>query len=184
MKGAPDPPHRHRFPADLISHAVWPHHTFRLGFRDVELMPAERGVAGSDEAIGRRCRKVAQAFANRLRRRRPKPGDRRHLGAVVIRITGVQHDLRRAVDPAGVVLGVLVQGRRNSRAATRFLRRRLKGLRDVPRAVVTDRLKSSAAATRTVIPHVEPRQGRYRTTGAERPGRRTRVSRPASGSGA
>src|SRR5689334_18518930 len=69
MKGVPDPHYRHRFPAEIISHAVWLYHTFCLSFRDVELMLAERGVVVSDETIRRWCRKFAQTFANRLRRR-------------------------------------------------------------------------------------------------------------------
>jgi len=44
MKRDPDPHHRHRFPAEIISHAVWLYHTFCLSFRDVELLLAERGV--------------------------------------------------------------------------------------------------------------------------------------------
>jgi putative transposase len=96
MKRAPDPHHRHRFPAEIISHAVWLYHTFCLSFRDVELMLAERGIEVSYETIRRWCRKFAQTFANRLRRRRPRPGDRWHLDEVFIRINGVQHYLWRA----------------------------------------------------------------------------------------
>jgi putative transposase len=64
MKRAPDPHYRHRFPAEIISHAVWLYHTFCLSFRDVELMLAERGIEVSYETIRRWCRKFAQTFAN------------------------------------------------------------------------------------------------------------------------
>jgi putative transposase len=167
MKRAPDPHHRHRFPAEIISHAVWLYHTFCLSFRDVELMLAERGVVVSYETIRRWCRKFAQTFANRLRRRRPRPGDRWHLDEVFIRINGVQHYLWRAVDQDGVVLDVLVQSRRNTKAAKRFFKKLLKGLRYVPRVVVTDKLGSYGAAKRQIIPHVEHRQSRYLNNRAE-----------------
>ena len=139
MKRVPDPHHRHRFPAEIISHAVWLYHTFCLSFQDVELMLAERGVVVSYETIRHWCRKFAQTFANRLRRRRPKPGDRWHMDEVFIRINGIQHYLWRAVDQDGVVLDVLVQSRRNTKAAKRFFKKLLKGLRYVPRVVVVAR---------------------------------------------
>lgn len=167
MKRAPDPHHRHRFPAEIISHAVWLYHTFCLSFRDVELMLAERDVVVSYETIRRWCRKLAQTFANRLRRRRSRPGDHWHLDEVYIRINGVQHYLWRAVDQDGVVLDILVQSRRNTKAAKRFFRKLLKGLRYVPRVVVTDQLKSYAAAKRQIIPHVEHRQSRHLNNRAE-----------------
>ena len=167
MKRAPDPHLRHRFPAEIISHAVWLYHTFCLSFRDVELMLAERGIEVSYETIRRWCRKFAQTFANRLRRRRPRPGDRWHLDEVFIRINGVQHYLWRAVDQDGIVLDVLVQSRRNTKAAKRFLRKLLKGLRYVPRVVVTDKLGSYGVAKRQIIPHVEHRQSRYLNNRAE-----------------
>jgi len=76
MKPLPDPHHRHRFPAELISYAVWHYHVFSLRLRDVELILAERGVVVSYESIRRWCRKFGQSFANSLRRRRPRPGDK------------------------------------------------------------------------------------------------------------
>jgi putative transposase len=80
---------RHRFPAEIISHAVWPHHVFSLSLRDVELILAERGIAVTHESIRHWCLKFGAHFASRLRRRRPKPGDIRHLDEVFIRIRGV-----------------------------------------------------------------------------------------------
>src|SRR6516164_10591839 len=79
MKLAPNPDYRHRFPAEIISHAVWLYHVFSLSLRDVELILAERGIALSYETIRRWCRKFGQSFANCLRRRRPRPGDKWHL---------------------------------------------------------------------------------------------------------
>jgi putative transposase len=74
--------HRHRFPAEIISHAVWLYHVFSLSLRDVELILAERGMTVTHESIRRRCRKFGPAFAKKLRRRRPRPGDIWHLAEV------------------------------------------------------------------------------------------------------
>ena len=79
MKATPDPHYRHRFPAEIISHAVWLYHLFSLSLRDVELVLAERAVIVSYETVRRWCRKFGQSFADRLRRRRPRPGDKWHL---------------------------------------------------------------------------------------------------------
>ncbi len=101
MKKPPDPHYRHRFPAELISHAVWLYHVFSLSFRDVELILAERGVVVSYESIRRWCLKFGASFADNLRRRRPRPGDKWHLDEVFIRIQGELHYLWRAVDQDG-----------------------------------------------------------------------------------
>jgi putative transposase len=71
------------------------------------------------------------------------------------------------VDEAGVVLDILVQRRRNTKAAKRFLRKLLKGLRFVPRAIVTDKLPSSGAARKETLKGVEPRQSRHLNNRAE-----------------
>jgi len=82
MKQPPDPHHRHRFPAEIIAHSVWLYHVFSLSLRDVELILAERGILVSHESIRRWCRKFSKGFANSLRRRRPRPGDKWHLDGV------------------------------------------------------------------------------------------------------
>ena len=133
MKLPPDPHYRHRFPAEIIRHAVWLYHVFSLSLRDVELILAERGLIVSYETVRRWCQKFASSFADRLRRRRPRPGDKWHMDEVFIRIQGVQHYLWRAVDQDGVVLDILVQARRDATAAKRFFKRLLKGLGYVPR---------------------------------------------------
>jgi putative transposase len=81
MKPPPDPDYRHRFPAEIIRHAVWLYHVFSLSLRDVELLLAERGVVVSYETIRRWCEKFGRSFANRLRRRRPRPGDKSRMKA-------------------------------------------------------------------------------------------------------
>jgi putative transposase len=136
---------RHRFPPAIISHAVWLYFRFALSYRDVEELLAERGVIVTYETIRQWCRKFGQTYANELRRRRPRPGDKWHLDEVFIGINGVQHYLWRAVDQDGNVLDFLVQSRRDKRAAKTFFRRLLKGLAYVPRVLITDKLASYGA---------------------------------------
>ena len=64
---------RHRFPADVIRHAVWLYFRFTLSFRDVEDLMAERGIEVSYEAIRRWTLKFGQLFAHNLRRSRASP---------------------------------------------------------------------------------------------------------------
>jgi putative transposase len=167
MQPPPDPHYRHRFPAEIIGHAVWLYHVFSLSLRDVELILAERGIVVSYETVRRWCMKFGPTFADRLRRRRPRPGDKWYLDEVFIRIQGVQHYLWRAVDQDGVVLDILVQARRDATAAKRFLRRLLKGLQYVPRVIVTDKLRSYGVAQRQLLPAIEHRQSRYLNNRAE-----------------
>ncbi len=75
---------RHRFPAEVIRHAVWLYHAFSLSLRDVELILAERGIGATHESVRRWCLKFGEAFAGKLRRRRPRPGDTWHLDEVLI----------------------------------------------------------------------------------------------------
>src|ERR1700756_2292280 len=117
-----------RFPPEIISHAVWLYFRFSLSFRDVEELLAQRRIEVSYETIRQWCLKFGQTFANELRRRRPHPGDKWHLDEVVLKIKGKQCYLWRAVDQEGVVLDILVQSRRNTKAATRFFKKLLKGL--------------------------------------------------------
>src|ERR1700722_2724888 len=119
MQSPPDPCYCHRFPAEIISHAVWLYHVFSLSLRDVELLLAERGIVVSYETVRRWCQKFGQSFAKRLRRRRPPPGDKWDLDEGFSRIQGLQHYLGRAVDQGGVLLDFPVQPRRDAKAAKR-----------------------------------------------------------------
>src|SRR6202167_6136810 len=148
MKRSPDPHYRHRFSAEIIAHAVWLYHVFSLSLRDVELLLVERGIIVSYETVRRWCKKYGECFAKRIRRRRSQPGDKWHLDEVFIRIQGVQHYLWRAVDQDGVVLDILVQPRRDAKAAKHFFRRLLIILQYVPRVIVTDKLRSYGVAHR------------------------------------
>ncbi len=167
MTTPPNPYRAFRFPAEVIEHAVWLYHCFSLSLRDVETILAARGVVVSYESIREWGLRFGRLFANTLKRRRPKPGDKWHLDEVFLRSRGKMHYLWRAVDQHGNVLDILVQSRRNAKAAKRFFRKLLKGLQYVPRVIVTDKLRSYAAAKREVLPGVEHRQSRYLNNRAE-----------------
>jgi putative transposase len=164
----------YRFPAEIISHAIWLYHVFSLSLRDVELILAERGITVTHESIRQWCIRFGADFACRLRRRRPRPGDTWHLDEVFLRMNGRLHYLWRAVDQHGVVLDILVQGRRNATAAKRFFKCLLAGLKYKPRRIVTDGLRSYGAAKREVLPDVRHRTSRYLNNRAENSHRPTR----------
>jgi putative transposase len=95
-------------------------------------MMAERGVTVSYESVREWCLKFGGAYTKRIRSCRGRLGDRWHLDEVFLRINGKLQYLWRAVDQEGEVLDILVQPRRNKKAAKEFLRKLLKGLQYVP----------------------------------------------------
>ena len=163
----PDRYKRHRFPAEIIRPGVWLYYRFCLSYRDVEELLLTRGIFVTSEAIRKWCRKFGQQDAHHLRHRHPRPGDQWHLAAVVLTMNGACHDLWRAVDQDGNILDLLVQRRRNKPAGKQCFRKLLKGLTAVPRVVITDKLKSSGATKRAILPGVEHRQHRYLNNRAE-----------------
>src|SRR3954453_16924970 len=115
----------YRFPPEVISHAVWLYFRFPLGLRMVEELLAARGIPVRHGTVRQWALKFGQAFANELPRSLPRAGDKWHLDEVQIKIAGEKHWLWRAVDQDGTVLDVLVQSRRDKRAAKRLLRKLL-----------------------------------------------------------
>ncbi len=170
---------RHRFPAEIISHCVWLYFRFTLSFRDVEELMSSRGVSLTYETVREWCLKFGQTYANGLRRKSPRPGDRWHLDEVFLKINGRHHYLWRAVDQDGDVLDILVQSRRDKKAAKKFFRKLLKGLRYVPRVIITDKLKSYSAAKAEVMPSVEHLQQKYQNNRAENSHQPTRLREKA-----
>ena len=157
----------HCFSAEIISHGVWLYFRFCLSYRDVEELLFARGIIVTYETIRKWCRKFGQPYANALRRRRPQPGDKWHLDEVFLTIKGKRHYLWRAVDQDGNILDILVQRRRDKKAAKTFFRKLLKGLTYVPRVIITDQLRSYGAAIHEILPGVEHRQHRYLNNRAE-----------------
>src|SRR5215203_1967754 len=148
----------YRFPPEIISHAVWLYFRFPLSLRMVDELLAARGITVSHETVRQWARKFGQAFATQIRRRLPCPGDKWHLDEVCLMIGGKKHWLWRAVDQDGVMLDVLVQSRRDKRAAKRLLRKLLKKQCRAPRVMITDKLASYSAAKGEVMPSVEHRR--------------------------
>ena len=148
----------HRFPAEIIGHAVWLYFRFPLSLRMVDELLAARGIIVGHETTRQWARRFGQAFASQIRRRLPAAGDKWHMDEVVPRICGVKHWLWRAVDQAGTVPDILVQGRRDTKAAKRLLRKLLKRQCRAPRVMVTDKPASCGAARREVMPSVEHRR--------------------------
>ncbi len=157
----------YRFPPEIISHAVWLYHRFGLSFRDVEDLLAERGVTVTYEAIRQWCRTFGLDYARGLRRRRGRMGNTWYLDEVFVKIPGRLQYLWRAVDEDGDVIDILVQSRRNRRAAIRFFRKLLKRQGREPRRLITDTLRSYSAAHRTVLPSVVHSTRQYENNRAE-----------------
>jgi len=158
---------RHRFPPVVIQHAVWLYLRFTLSYRDVEELLAERGLDISYESVRSWVLKFGPMIARRLRRWRPRPGDLWHLDEMVVRIAGKRMYLWRAVDHEGEVLDVLVQRRRDGRAAIRLMRKLLKKQGFVPKLLVTDKLRSYASAFRCLRLTCPHEQGLRRNNRAE-----------------
>lgn len=139
---------RHRFPADVIRHAVWLYFRFDLSFRDVEELLAQRRLEVSYESI--RCWTInfGPRIARNLKRRRPPPPSRWHLDQVVCNIGGKRMYIWRVVDDEGEVLDLVVQKRRDNDAATRLLTRLLRNQPVEPEVIVTYGLASYASALR------------------------------------
>jgi putative transposase len=149
---------RHRYPAEIIAHAVWLYYRFPLSLRHVEEWLAERGIHVSFQTVAEWAAKFGREFAKRIRRRSSGSfADKWHLDEVVITIKGKKHWLWRTVDADGYVLEEIVQSRRDRRAALRLLRKLLKTQGCQPRVMVTDKLGSYSAARRKIMPGVEHR---------------------------
>src|SRR5919198_1878277 len=148
----------YRFPPAIIGHAVWLYFRFPLSLRMVEEMLAARGIIVSHETVRQWALKFGQDCANQVRRRLPGTGDKWHLDEVAINIARATHWLWRAVDQHGIVLDVLVQSRRDAKAAKRLFRKMLKRQGRAPRGMITDKLASYPAAKRDLMPAVEHRR--------------------------
>lgn len=148
---------RHRFPPEIIAHAVWLHVRFNLTLREVEEMLLERGVDVSYETIRRWNAKFGAPIARSLRRRQAPPGDIWHLDEVQVKIAGRKFWLWRAVDKHGLVLEEILRRKRDMRAARRLLVKLIKRHGFVPRRIVTYKLASYGAARREVAPGLEHR---------------------------
>ena len=141
---------RHRFPPEIIQHAVWLYFWFPLSLRNVEDLLAKRGIEVSYETARRWALKFGQVYARKLRENRGRADNRWHLDEVFVSINGKRMYLWRAVDSEGEVLDILVQSRRNKTAALKLMRKLLKNQGFVPDAFITDKLPSYGAALKAL----------------------------------
>ena len=144
----------YRFPIEIIRHFVWLHYRFSLSLRDISEMMAYRGVAVSQETVRQWGLDFAIEYANKIRRNKPKPGSTRHLDEVFLKINGEQVYLWRAVNEHGEELDILLTKNRDKKAEKSFFKKLLANLEYTPKQIVTDKLRSYAAAKREVMPHV------------------------------
>jgi transposase-like protein len=168
-------------PAEIIQHAIWLYLRFTLSYRDVEELLAERGLDLSYETVRRWVLKFGPLIARRLRRGRPRPTDRWHLDEMVVRIAGKRMYLWPAVDHEGEVLDMLVQRRRDSRAALRLMRKLLKKQGFASKLLVTDKLRSYASAFRRLglsCPHEQGAQKKQSGRELASSGSTTRAQAP------
>ena len=179
----PDRPghfHRHRFPAEIVSYAVWLYYRFPLSHRDVEELLAQRGIQVSYETVRRWAIKFGVLFAEKLRRREARRGKTWHLDEVFLRMNGRRVYLWRAIDEHGQVLDIFVQERRNADAAERFFHRLLEPGHKAPERIVTDKLASYAVAKERIpaldtAKHLDVRAAARLNNGVEQSHQPTRL---------
>jgi len=167
---------RHRFPPEVIRHAVWLYARFTLSYRDVEDLLAERGLDISYETVRRWFFKFGTPIARNLRRMRPTPSDHWHLDEMVIVIRRRRHWLWRAVDNEGEALDFLVQSKRNAKAALKLMRKLLKKHGWAPTRITTDKLRSYHVAFRTLgltAEHIDNKRANNRAENSHQPVRRS-----------
>jgi transposase-like protein len=165
----------HRFPPDIIRHAIWLYARFTLSFRDVEDLLAERGLDISYETVRRWFLKFGAPIARNLRQVRPTPSDYWHLDEMALVMRGRQHWLWRAVDHEGEVLDFLVHSKRNAKAALKLMRKLLKKQGWAPTRITTDKLRSYHVAIRTLgltAEHIDDKRANNRAENSHQPVRR------------
>jgi putative transposase len=145
-----------RFPREIGAYAIWAYHRFALSTADVEDLLAECGVIVRRETVRLWINRFGCHFAHCIRKDRPRPNDKWHMDEVVITIAGRKFWLWRAIDAEGDILDILVQARRNTKAAKRFFSRLVKEFGQ-PCVVVTDKLRSYIKPIQNLAPDADHR---------------------------
>ena len=164
----------HRYPAQIISHAVYLYHRFTLSLRDIEELLAYRGINVTYETIRHWCLKFGHKFSHNIRTKRGPFNSSWYLDEVFIKINGQLHYLWRAVDSNGDEIDILVQKRKDKRAAIRFFKKLIKGQHCMPESIVTDKLPSYRAAKKRVMPSVGHTVKQYKNNLCEKSHQPTR----------
>lgn len=153
---------RHRFPPQVIRHAMWLYFRFTLSFRDVEELLAERGIDVSYETIRAWTIKFGPQIAENLKARRPAPSPRWHLDEMFCAVGGKRLYLWRAVDDEGEILGTAMRPYRDVWTATKFLAELLAEQPVWPESITTDGLHSYTGAMKRLKIKDLHRRGRLR----------------------
>ena len=119
----------YRHPKILIGYVVWSYHRFTLSLRDVSEQLLMRCIIVSHETIREWSLEFGQSYANEIKRRAPRRGDKWHMDEMCLVMKGKKHWLWRAVDQEGYELDILLQSRKDKEAAKRFFVKLLKGLK-------------------------------------------------------
>lgn len=160
--------HGFRYQPEIISYTVCLYHRFTLSFHDIEELLAQRSVIVSYESIHQWCLKFGSSYARRLRKKSHRFGDYWYLDEIsTVTINGTRMYLWRAVDQDGDLIDVLVQKRKDKKAAKRFFRKMLKHQGATPSQITTDKLRSYAAAKRETMPSAIHCQDGYANNRAE-----------------
>nr|WP_272214355.1 IS6 family transposase [Marinicella sp. W31]MDC2879956.1 IS6 family transposase [Marinicella sp. W31] len=162
-----------RFPREVVAYAVWAYHRFALSTADVEDLLAERGVIVSRKTARFWLKRFGRHFADCIRKDRPKPNDKWHMDEAVITISGKKFWLWRAIDADGDVLDILVQARRDTKAAKRFSSHLVKPFGE-PRVVVTDKLRGYIKPIQNLAPDADHRGHKSLNNRIENAHRQTR----------
>ncbi len=155
------------FPPEIIQHTVWLYARFTLSFRDVEELLAERGIQVSYESIRRWVARFGTQIARRLRHHRPRVHSLWHLDEMFVSMNGQRSYLWRAIDQNGEILDVLVQAKRDKKAALKLMRKLIKKSGLAPRTIVTDKLRSYAAAFKDLGLTARHHQARWKNNRIE-----------------
>lgn len=151
---------RHRYPPHIITHAIWLYVRFSLSFRDVQELLSQRGISVTYEAIRAWTLKFGPSFAQTLKKRNYRKGDKWHVDEMCVMINKHRYWLFRAVDEEGFELDVMLQARRNKNAVIRFFSKVLNSQAKAPRVIVTDKLLSYKKPCKFMMPEADHRRHR------------------------
>jgi len=149
---------RHRFPSSLIQSVVFLYHRYALSLREVEELMLIRGIDVSYETIRRWSLKFGPTYKKALRSYQSPASDKWHLDEVCLKIQGKYYWLWRALDDQDQDIDILLQPRRNAKAAKRFFLKLLGKEGFIPRVIITDKLASYKAGLRKLGLFLEHRK--------------------------
>ena len=155
------------FPTSIVQQTIWLYVRFNLSLRDVEELMAHRGVEVSYETVRRWVARFGPQFARRLRPTCSRAHLQWHLDEMYVSIGGRWMYLWRAIDQEGQTLDVLVQAKRDKKAALMLMRKLLKKHGFAPRTVVTDKWRAYTAAFRELGLTAWHRRGKWKNNRIE-----------------